>query len=197
MLAASDTPEKVKISIRYQSLHDEHAKAVANLFSEQLNLVLDNPWLQISQINTVCNDDVRFMAQFNTAMPKCIDNCVHDLIKAVARERPASQAVAAWDGKLTYAELDDLSSQLARYLRQLGVCRETYVPICTEKSFWAVVSILAVFKAGGIFVPLDPSDPVARKRQIISRLEARILIASESSAKPFEELMDEVIMTGA
>ena len=82
---------------------------------------------------------------------------------------------------MNYRELGVLSDRLASHLRGKGVRKEVKVPICFEKSLWAVVSILAILKAGGAFVPLDPAYPVDRLRLIVRATGAPILLASASN----------------
>ncbi|KAJ5642798.1 hypothetical protein N7490_006798 [Penicillium lividum] len=84
----------------------------------------------------------------------------------VVPDRPDAPAVCAWDGDLTYGELDALSSVLAAHLAERGVGPEIFVPLCFEKSRWTTVAMLGVMKAGGAFVLLDLSHPPARLRGI-------------------------------
>ncbi|KAL5361451.1 nonribosomal peptide synthase [Aspergillus floccosus] len=107
--------------------------------------------------------------------------CIHTLVEQQCAKQPASEAVCAWDGILSYAELDQLSNALAKELQAAGVQPEVVVPVCYEKSRWTVVAILAVLKAGGAFVLLDPSYPEARLANVCSDVEARIIISSPST----------------
>jgi len=93
--------------------------------------------------------------------------CIHKAIERRSRRSPKSEAVAAWDAKWTYEELEDLSSQLASRLTSLDIGPESLVPFCFDKSAWAIVAILGVLKAGAAFVPLDPTYPIDRLRKII------------------------------
>jgi non-ribosomal peptide synthetase component F len=78
-------------------------------------------------------------------------------------------AVEASDGNLSYGELDVLSNQLAHRLRSLGVERESRVGISLPRGALELVAMLATLKAGGCYVPLDPSHPVDRLRGIQDR----------------------------
>jgi non-ribosomal peptide synthetase component F len=88
--------------------------------------------------------------------------------------------VCAWDGDLTYGELDALSSALAEHLAERGVGPEVFVPLCFEKSRWTIVAMVGVMKAGGMFVLLDPSHPAARLRGICRDVSATLIMASTS-----------------
>ncbi|KAK4157425.1 non-ribosomal peptide synthetase [Chaetomidium leptoderma] len=107
-----------------------------------------------------------------------VERCVHDVIADQVLERPDAEAVCAWDGSLTYRELDAVTGRLAARLVALGVGREVLVPLCFEKSKWTPIAMLAVLRAGGAFVPLDPSHPVERLRGLCDSVGAQLLLCS-------------------
>lgn len=90
--------------------------------------------------------------------------CLHELVAAQAGATPDAVAVTCGSATLTYAELDQRANQLAHHLRQLGVEPEAIVGVCMERSPNMVVALLAVLKAGGAYLPLDPTHPAARMR---------------------------------
>lgn len=111
-------------------------------------------------------------------LPTAVERCIHDMVvENVARSHDKS-AVVGWDETLTYAELDRLSTRLALHLASLGVGPGYLVPISFEKSAWAVVGMLAVLKAGGGFVPLNPSHPSHRLAGIVDEVGAKVLLTS-------------------
>lgn len=91
---------------------------------------------------------------------------LHDQFRAQARARPDCCAIDAWDGKLTYSELDRLSSQFAQALVNLNLPSRSPVGLVFDKSCWAIVALLAVLKAGGACAQLDPNHPPARLEEI-------------------------------
>lgn len=134
---------------------------------------------------TLCGGwDTARIRQWHEARPpiEVVDACIHDLIAARAARSPAKEAVVAWDGRCTYAELDRATTTLGRHLCSLGVTRGSLVPICFEKSLWAVVAMLGIMKAGGAFVPLNPDDPVARRRRLVAGLGAALVLVSPTTA---------------
>ncbi|KAK4182166.1 Nonribosomal peptide synthetase 3, partial [Podospora australis] len=114
----------------------------------------------------------------NQAVPEGISQCVHHLIKAIAGRNPLSPAICAWDGQMSYGELDELSTRLAGYLIGLGVKPEEIVPLCFEKSKWTIVAMLAVLKAGGAFAPLNPEYPRTRLETLLGQIKARVMLMS-------------------
>jgi amino acid adenylation domain-containing protein len=124
----------------------------------------------------------------NHEIPEAVNACAHHLIEIRTHQQPDSPAINSWDGDLTYAQLDALSSRLAHFIKLQGVGPEIFVPICSEKSLWTIVSLLAVLKAGGAFVLLDPSQPLGRLKSIASQTGATFALSStdqQSNCKTF------------
>jgi amino acid adenylation domain-containing protein len=101
------------------------------------------------------------------------------------------------DGNLSYAELDSLSSGLANYLASRGIGPEVIVPICSEKSLWTIVALLAVHKSGGAFVLLDISQPAARLKSIIQQTGAKFALSSTEFSHICNTLLDEVFVVSS
>ncbi|KZZ94905.1 peptide synthetase [Moelleriella libera RCEF 2490] len=133
--------------------------------------------------NTECalsDQDLDEIWAWNQELPPLIEQCMHDIIRAVSQRQPDEVAVASWDGSLTYRELDSLSTHLAVELMRQGVTIGARIPLCFEKSKWAVVSLLGVMKTGATFSLTDPSQPKARLRTIIEQTHAQVLVTSEA-----------------
>ncbi|KAK3311929.1 hypothetical protein B0H66DRAFT_102572 [Apodospora peruviana] len=113
-------------------------------------------------------------------VPPPSTSLVHHLILDRAQEHPDKDAVVSWDSNLSYGELDYLSSRLAGYLQANGIATEVIVPLLFEKSAWALVSMLAVLKSGGAFMPLDISQPESRLGSIIKQTGAKLALSSAS-----------------
>lgn len=127
--------------------------------------------------------DWRQITQWNATPASIVDACVHDLVSRRARLQPHSEAIIAWDGRLTYLELDDLSGRLALYLSNRGIGPELIVPVVFEKSIWAIVAFLGVLKAGGAYLAVDPEQPAARRHVILKDSAAKIVLGSPKSNK--------------
>ncbi|HEU4881191.1 MAG TPA: amino acid adenylation domain-containing protein, partial [Longimicrobium sp.] len=101
---------------------------------------------------------------------------IHERFERRAAERPAAPAVSFEGATLTYGELNARANRLAHRLRALGVGPETRVGLCLERSAELVVAILAVLKAGGGYVPLDPSYPADRIAFVLEDAGAPVLV---------------------
>ncbi|GAD97156.1 hypothetical protein PTT_07899 [Paecilomyces variotii No. 5] len=136
--------------------------------------------LELKEVSIVPPLDVRQIWEWNSEVPPVVERCIHEVILEHAVAQPDAPAVCAWDGNLTYGKLDFLSTQIAYRLIGLGVGPEKVVPLCSEKSMWTVVAWLAILKAGGAFVLLDPTLPEGRIRSICKQVNAVVGITSAS-----------------
>ncbi|MCJ1432601.1 hypothetical protein MMC27_001958 [Xylographa pallens] len=139
-------------------------------------------------------EDEQHIWAWNQAVPRTISTCAHSLIEARVSRQPNSPAICSWDGDMTYAELEETSSRLADHLVTLGIGPEVLVPLCFEKSRFTIIAILAVLKAGGGFVPLDPAQPTARLGNLISQTRATCILASKACARTCEGLVDAILI---
>ncbi|HYW69601.1 MAG TPA: non-ribosomal peptide synthetase [Pyrinomonadaceae bacterium] len=108
---------------------------------------------------------------------------IGEAVSTQATARPLAPAVVTGTSVLTYEELDRRASQLATRLIELGVGRETVVAVCLERSVESIVSTLAVLKAGGAYLPIDPKLPIERFNFIMSDARPRILITASNSTE--------------
>ncbi len=104
-----------------------------------------------------------------------------DLFAAQVRRHPDAPALICGSQEITYAELDRRATALARRLIALGVGPETPVAVLLGRSAELVVSLLAVVKAGGAFVPLERRNPPARLAVVMEQSGARVLLADPES----------------
>ncbi|HEX8242203.1 MAG TPA: amino acid adenylation domain-containing protein, partial [Longimicrobium sp.] len=110
------------------------------------------------------------------------DACVHQLFEAQVERTPDAPAVVREGESLTYAELNRRANRLAHHLIALGVGPETRVAILAEPATETVVGVLAVLKAGGAFVPLDPEYPAERLRYLLADSAPAVLLAQGAPA---------------
>lgn len=108
-----------------------------------------------------------------------VDHCIHQLFEAQATRTPHAIAIVTRHRQMTYEELDTRSEQLARYLRQCGVGPEIPVGLGVERSPELIVGMLGIWKAGGIYVPLDPTYPAERLSHIFADANLRYVLTQD------------------
>ena len=111
--------------------------------------------------------------------------CFHQLFEAQVEQTPDAIAVVFKDEQLTYQQLNCRSNQLAHYLRQLGVGAEVLVGICIERSLEMIVGMLGILKAGGAFLPLDPTYPLERLSFMLNDAQVAILLTQQQWVEQF------------
>ncbi len=127
-------------------------------------------------------DGQALMAQNGVAsMPRAVDCCMHHIVAEQAARTPHAPAIQSRDVSISFVDLEDLTTDLAHRLQALGVGPERIVPLCLEKSVNGIIAMLAVQKAGGAFVPLNPADPFDRLRDLVDQVDAKVLVFSEQT----------------
>ncbi|RAH71302.1 amino acid adenylation [Aspergillus aculeatinus CBS 121060] len=150
----------------------------------------------LADLELISPRDMSDLLQWNRTIPEATEDCVHNLIAKNTMVNPTAPAVCAWDGNLTYAELDNISSKLAAHLMNAGVGPEVFVPLCFEKSMWTIVAMLATMKAGGAFVPMDASQPSSRMQLVVQEVNAHVMLCSEEQLGRCPGLVEKAIAVG-
>ncbi|HTG35648.1 MAG TPA: non-ribosomal peptide synthase/polyketide synthase [Thermoanaerobaculia bacterium] len=121
------------------------------------------------------------------AEPVTAGELVPARLAARAAAAPDAVALEIGEERLSYGELNRRANRLAGRLRELGVGPEAVVGICLERSAELVVAMLAVWKAGGAWVPLDPSYPTERLAYLLADSGARLLVSETGLAERLGE----------
>lgn len=107
------------------------------------------------------------------------ESCLHDLVAAQAGHATRSIAVVCGKHHLSYGEFNTRANQLAHYLRSRGVGPNVRVGICLEPALDFAVAMLAVLKAGGACVPLDPNYPPERLAYMLGDVQAPVVLTAK------------------
>ena len=102
---------------------------------------------------------------------------VHELVAARAAACPDAAAVVCGDAVVTYGELEARAGRLAGYLRAAGAGPETVVGLCLERGADVVAAVLAVWKAGAAYLPVDPAWPAERAGFVLADSGAGIVVS--------------------
>ncbi|KAJ0337492.1 hypothetical protein COL922a_006674 [Colletotrichum nupharicola] len=188
MVECSLQETSVHVNFNYDTDYLDHSQAsrLVDYFDTALGFLVAS---QTTRLETFfaqpSTEDIKQIQAWNQNRPYTTEACVHQLFETQAQIQPNVQAIFSWDGHLSFSELDKKASQLARVLVDLGVGPESKVVYCFEKSLYTVVSMLAILKAGGAMVPLDPAYPLERKSFIVQNVAAKVIVVSSSQADSF------------
>ncbi len=139
---------------------------------------LDNPQKLISELEMVSErEKQKILFEFNNTVanyPK--DKTIHQLFEDQICQNANNIAVTDGEKRFNYDEINKWANKLANLLRKKGIGREDIVGILMNRSVEMIVSILAVIKAGGAYLPLDPDYPRERTEYMLEDSKAKILI---------------------
>jgi amino acid adenylation domain-containing protein len=174
-------------------------------FQTLLSSIVSNPEQRISDLQLLTPSEVRQLLvewnDTNTDYPQ--DKCIHQLFEAQVEKTPNAVALTFVDAhsradrrvnqQLTYRELNNRANQLAHHLQKLGVKSEVLVGICIERSLEMVIGLLAILKAGGIYLPLDPTHPKERLAFILKDTQTTVLLTKQHLIEKLPEHEAQVV----
>jgi amino acid adenylation domain-containing protein len=185
---------EVMIDYWHSRIEQRTIETVARSFEQAFVSILNENGAKLGQIDITSPRDIGQLREWSKDIPPKVDYRIHDKVYEQRLRQPDAWAVQGWDGDLTYRQLDDAANKLASHLVSLGVEPEVKVPICFDKSKWAVISQLAILKAGGCVVPLGTKQPISRTELILKDLEATIVLTTGAYAARFEDLLTHVLI---
>ncbi len=136
------------------------------------------PQTQERSEDLTAGDRQRVLIEWNdTRVDGLRDNeCVPAIFSHQARLTPDATALIQEGRRVTYAELESRSNQLAGFLRERGAGPDTLVGLCVERSVEMVVGLLGILKAGAGYVPLDPAYPPERLAYMLADANVPLLL---------------------
>lgn len=146
--------------------------------AETIQLCVSNPEITIQDSLRPTTSDLDEIWGYNNELPPTYDFCMHDMVSERAQQFPDKVAIDSWDGTLTFGQIDRYSTFMAQSLLAEGVRSHDIVPLCFEKSRWAIVAVMATMKAGATFAMMDPSLPLARLQNMAVQINAKLIVSS-------------------
>lgn len=142
-----------------------------------LRAVASDATLPIERLPLLCPSTLEAIAAVaRPAPPSHAWLPVIRMFEASARRHAEQTAVTYRNQRITYRELDLRSNQLARRLLAVGVGPGTAVAVCVQPCSHILVAILAIWKARGIYLPIDPTHPVAVIRRMLQEAQPRLVL---------------------
>lgn len=142
--------------------------------------VLANPDMKLSALDILPKDErEQLLVGWNATDAPLPEKFFHQMFEAHAAEHPDSTALCFQNRRIGYAELNAGANQLAHALIALGIKRDAPVAIALERTPEMIVAMMAVLKAGGCYLPLDPSWPPERLAFMLEDSSAELLLTSE------------------
>jgi amino acid adenylation domain-containing protein len=185
------------VEVRFDAriFDEEMARFVAERFMAILESGCSQPESRLSELNLLGETETRrLLVDWN---PKAATlrsaACVQTLFEGWADRTPHAPAVVFGTQTVTYGEMELRANRLARHLRDLGAGPETRVGVCLDRSPDMVATVLAIWKAGAAYVPLDPEYPRARLVYMLEDAKAAILVTRAGLADVLGERRQRVV----
>ncbi|MFC6335254.1 amino acid adenylation domain-containing protein, partial [Pseudomonas karstica] len=152
-------------------------------FKRVLQAMVDNDQAVLEHIALVDRAErERLLFDFNaTQADYPLEQTIHGLFEAQVARTPEALAVLHGGQRLSYRELNERANRLAHYLRKQGVQPDSRVAICVERGLDMVVGLLAILKAGGGYVPLDPAYPLDRIAYMLEDSTPAVVLAQAAT----------------
>ncbi|NEE15051.1 amino acid adenylation domain-containing protein, partial [Streptomyces sp. SID7499] len=157
--------------------------ATAERVVERWQRVLDQlsgaPELPLSAVDVLDEDERRrVLTEWNDTAADVASTTLPELFAAQVARVPDAVAVVADGPGMSYAELDTRANRLARLLIRRGVGPESVVAVAMERDTELIVALLAVLKAGGAYLPIDPEYPAPRVAHMLTDAAPALVLTS-------------------
>ncbi|MBD1892511.1 non-ribosomal peptide synthetase [Coleofasciculus sp. FACHB-SPT9] len=183
-----ESPEAIKGQVIYSTdlFDDATITRMLGHFQTLLEGIVANPEQSLCELPLLtAAERQQFLIDWNNTRRDYPQNqCFHQLFEAQVEQTPDAIALNARfanalifeNQQLTYRELNIRANQLAHHLQQLGVVPDVLVGICVERSLEMIVGLLGILKAGGGYLPLDPTYPQERLSFMLEDAQVSILL---------------------
>ena len=185
----SNTLNNYQVKITYREA-DFSGNQIENLFNyfvrvlEMFTNDLDNV-LSKDKVLSLKEKKELLVDLNNTEAEFSEDKTIHEFFEEQVEKKPHKIAAIFEDDKITYKELNEKANQLARILRKKGIGRDSIVAIMVKRSFDMLIGIFGILKAGGSYLPIDPSYPEDRIKYIIEDSNVKVLLSNKESYNKF------------
>ena len=156
-------------------------KRLARHYEVLLEGVCADPQAKVGELPLLTPEEERqILVEWNdTAVEYPRDKAIHQLFEEQVQRAPDAVAVVYEGEELTYGQLNARANRLARQLRRRGVGPGVLVGICVGRSLEMVMGLLGVLKAGGAYLPLDPSYPSERLEYMLQDAAPKVLLTQQ------------------
>ncbi|HEY0604352.1 MAG TPA: condensation domain-containing protein, partial [Herpetosiphonaceae bacterium] len=175
-------PLRLHLSYDRRRFDDATIERMLGHLAMLLSAIAEHPTQRLGKLPLLTTDErTRLLDAWPvTPAPAPPRACLHELVAAQAARTPDAVAVVFGDRSLTYRELDQCATQLAYALRQRGVGPEVPVALLLERSPDQIVALLAILKACGAYLPLDPTLPAARLQFVLADAQVPLLLTQSA-----------------
>ncbi len=145
---------------------------------------------RISVLPLLTPEEEKVVAEwFATQRPYPDEKSYHEYFAAQVERNPDAVAVSDADEQLSYRELDQWAERIAAHLQTHNIQPERLVGLYTERNVYWAAAVVGIFKAGGVYLPLDPHHPSARLHYILDHSSCQFVLTTRTLAGQLSELL--------
>ncbi|WP_026475839.1 non-ribosomal peptide synthetase [Alkaliphilus transvaalensis] len=160
-----------------------------------INQIIEKPDVKLAEIKIISEEEEGLILhRFNKEMGYHNNKTIHQYFEEQAEKTPYHIALVLEKDQLTYDELNKKSNQLARVLLNKGIKTDSIVGVMTHPSLEMIVGIMAVLKAGGAYLPIDPQYPQDRINHMIEDSGTHLLLTTKDISKDLKLFRGEVLL---
>ena len=190
MLRASIAPDCDQLVVRYRTdaLDVGCAARIAGYHVTALTLIAADPDAEHEGQSILSAGERSFqLEELGGRRRELPDRRFHELFEERVQAHPAAVAAVHGERRLTYAELNSRANRLGRALLSRGLGSEGVVAVVTERNLDWMAAVLAVFKAGGVYLPIEPHFPPERIASTLSRAGCALVLTERGSTGTLDE----------
>lgn len=197
MLTVTESKDTLEAQFSYNSdlFEESTIKRMVGHFQTLLESIVAIPETPISALPlmTEAEQDQLSVDWNNTEIDFPHGKDIHQLFEEQTKQTPHAIALIFGNDQLTYDDLNSRANQLAHYLRSYDINKGKVVGVCLPRSFDVTVTLLAIFKLGGVYLPLDPSLPPARKIRMLSDAAATLVVTKTYERENLKDCVEQII----
>ncbi|MBD2603275.1 amino acid adenylation domain-containing protein [Scytonema hofmannii FACHB-248] len=154
----------------------ETVERFARHFCQLLENLVAEPDTSVSRLPFLLSEELAALVPAKHQQTFPVTSCLHEIFNQHVKLRPQQTALIFEKENLTYEQLNHRANQLAHHLINLGVKPESRVGLWLSRSIELVVAILAILKAGGVYIPFDPDYPSDRIAYMLEDSQVAVLL---------------------
>ncbi len=163
------------------------AEGLVDRFVRVLRQVVTDPGTQLGAVDVLTSGERDWLTQLNETTVPVPGATVPELVAAQAARTPDAVAVVSGQTTLSYGELEARADRLALVLRERGTGPDVLVAVALPRSADLAVALLAVLKAGGAYLPIDPNHPAARMDLLLNTADPALVLTDGETAATLPE----------
>ncbi|MCX5346323.1 amino acid adenylation domain-containing protein [Streptomyces sp. S1A1-8] len=181
----------LRLRYRTDALDADSAARIAGYHLTALARITADPDAEHTHQSLLSAEELRFqLDQLAGPVRELPDARMHELFEDRVRKHPDAVAAVHADRQWTYAELNARANRLAHALVARGLARESVVAVVTERNLDWLAAVIAVFKAGGAYLPIEPHFPAARIAATLSRAACTLVLTEPGSTTTLDRALD-------